>query len=143
MSVNRRQYPRVAIHVPVIYALFENEQKSGPDYIGIALDVSLGCLLMESFDFVATEYVGIRFIDIENQIAQIICRMVYSRKTDLGSEHGLVHTGLSFQGTEADRADFAAKIIRSYFYRKKRVLDSGTVPVCSIVESAGRPLDLA
>ena len=131
MSVNRRRYPRVTIHVPVTYALFEDDQKSGPDYIGIALDVSLGGLLVESFDFVASEYVGISFVDIENQIAQIRCRMVYSRKTDLGSEHGLVHSGLSFQGTEPQRADFAAKIIRAYFYREKRMLDSGTVPVRS------------
>lgn len=142
MSVNRRQYPRVPIHMPVTYALFENEQKSGPDYIGIALDVSLGGLLLESFDFVATEYVGISFIDIGNQIAQMVCKMVYSRKPDVGADNGPVQTGLSFQGTEAEKADFAAKIIRAYFYRKKRMLDSGTAATSS-VESAGQLLDLA
>ncbi len=141
MSVNRRKYPRVHIHVPVIYTLFEDQSKTGPEAIGIALDVSLGGLLLESLDFVATEYVGVSFIDIENKVVQIGCKMVYSRKADLGTDQGLVHTGLSFQGTELEQADFAAKIIRAYFYGRKRLIDQNAVPAGSI-DLAGRPLDL-
>lgn len=140
MSMNRRRYPRVRIHVPVTYALLEDPAKTGPEAIGIALDVSLGGLLLESFDFVGTEYVGISFIDVENRVVQIGCKMVYSRKTDLGSDQGLVHTGLSFQGTEPERADFAAKIIRAYFYRRKRLIDQSPEPA-GPMELDGRPLD--
>jgi c-di-GMP-binding flagellar brake protein YcgR len=141
MSINRRQYPRVRIHVPVTYALLEEQRKTGPEAIGIALDVSLGGLLLESFDFVATEYVGVSFIDIENQVVQIECKMVYSRKTDLGTDQGLVHTGLSFQGTEVGKADFAAKIIRAYFYRRKRLAGQIVAPT-RFTAVAGCPLDL-
>ncbi len=116
MSANRRKYPRVSIHVPVDYALLDSKGKIESECIGVALDVSLGGLLMESIDFVGTEYVGIGFIDAEYQVAQITCKMAYSRKTDLG----MVHTGLSFQGSETQKSDFAAKMIRAYFYRKKR-----------------------
>lgn len=123
MSANRRQFPRVRIHVPVTYALLEDRGKTGPEAIGIALDVSLGGLLLESFDFVATEFVGVSFIDVENQVVQIECKMVYSRRTELGTDQRLVHTGLSFEGTEAEKTDFTAKIIRAYFYRRKRLVD--------------------
>jgi c-di-GMP-binding flagellar brake protein YcgR len=124
MSPNRRKHPRVSIHVPVNYALLDGRGKIESEFIGVALDVSLGGLLLESFDFAATEHVGISFIDAENNIAQITCKMAYSRKTDLG----MVHTGLSFQGSEAEKSDFAAKMIRAYFYRKKRTADNGLMP---------------
>ncbi len=117
MSPNRRQYPRVSIHVPVNYALLDGRGKTESEYIGVARDISLGGLLLESFDFAATEYVGISFIDVENRVAQIRCKMAYSRKTDLG----MVHTGLSFDGSETEKADFVAKMIRAYFYRRKRL----------------------
>ncbi len=141
MSVNRRKYPRVRIHVPVTYTLLEDQGNKESEAIGIALDVSLGGLLLESFDFVAAEYVGVSFIDTENKMIHIWCKMVYSKKTNLGTDQGLVHTGLSFQGTELEKADFAAKIIRAYFYRRKRLADQSAVPAGRL-ELAGRPLDL-
>jgi len=134
--MNRRKYPRVSIHVPVHYALLGSRGKIESQFIGVALDVSLGGLLLESFDFVATEYVGISFIDMENKLAQMNCKMAYSRKTDMG----LIHTGLSFQGSETEKSHFAAKIIRAYFYRKKRLLDQNPAPA-SGSESAGEGLN--
>jgi c-di-GMP-binding flagellar brake protein YcgR len=123
MSVNRRKYPRVSIHVPVNYALLDEKGDIVSELIGVALDVSLGGILLESIDFVATEYVTISFIDLENQVAQMKCKMAFSRKTDLG----LVRTGLSFEGSEAEKSDFAAKMIRAYFYRRKRIFDPNSV----------------
>jgi hypothetical protein len=117
MSANRRKYPRVGIRVPVSYTLLDNHGKKGSDFFGLALDVSLGGLLLESFDFIETEYVGICFIDIENMVAQIKCKMVYSRKED----SGMVHTGLMFQGQEIEKTDFVIRIIRANFYRQKSV----------------------
>lgn len=137
MSVNRRKYPRVSIHVPVNYALLDSRGEIESEFIGIALDVSLGGLLLESFDFAATEYVRISFIDVENKIAQIKCKMAYSRKTDLG----MVHTGLSFQGSEAEKSDIAAKMIRAYFYRRKPLFDAYPVPAEG-GEPADEPLNL-
>lgn len=133
MSVNRRQYPRVSIHVPVNYTLLDGKGRIESECIGVVLDVSLGGLLLESFDFVWTEYVGIGFIDMDNQIAQIKCKMAYSRKTDLG----VVHTGMSFQGAEAEKLDFVAKIIRANFYRKHRMAAHGALPAsCAETEKA-------
>jgi hypothetical protein len=135
MSANRRKYPRVSIHVPVNYALLDAKGKIESECIGVALDASLGGLLLESFDFVATEYVGISFIDTENQVAQMICKMAYSRKTDLG----LAHTGLIFQGSEKEKSEFAAKMIRAYFYRRKRFFNP-ELPSASDAEPAGPAL---
>jgi hypothetical protein len=138
MSANRRKYPRVSIHVPVNYALLDEKGNIVSEQIGVALDVSLGGILLESIDFVATEYVAISFIDMENQVAQMKCKMAFSRKTDLG----LVHTGLSFEGSEAEKSDFAAKMIRAYFYRRKRIFDPNSVPANG-AEAAGVPLNSA
>jgi c-di-GMP-binding flagellar brake protein YcgR len=138
MSVNRRKYPRVSIHVPVNYALLDEKGSIVSELIGVALDVSLGGILLESIDFVATEYVAISFIDMENQVAQMKCKMAFSRKTDLG----LVSTGLSFEGSEAEKSDFAAKMIRAYFYRRKRNFDPKPVPANG-AEAAGEPLSSA
>jgi c-di-GMP-binding flagellar brake protein YcgR len=138
MSVNRRKYPRVSIHVPVNYALLDEKGKIVSEPIGVALDVSLGGILLESIDFVATEDVVISFIDMENQVAQMKCKMAFSRKTDLG----LVRTGLSFEGSEAEKSDFAAKMIRAYFYRRKRIFEPTSVPANG-AEAAGVPLNSA
>lgn len=120
MSSNRREYPRVRIHVPVNYAQLDGKGKKESESIGVALDVSLGGLLIKSFDFVASEYICISFMDIDDRLAQIKCKMAYSRKTDTG----MVHTGVSFQGPEKEKQDFIAKIIRAYFYREKTVSQS-------------------
>lgn len=131
MSINRRKYPRVSVHVPVHYALLDSQGKIESEFIGVALDVSLGGILLESFDFVASEYVGISFIDMQNQVVQMKCKMAYSRKTDMG----LIHTGLTFQSSETEKSDFAAKMIRAYFYRRKRLSDPNPAPA-----AAGEPV---
>lgn len=138
MSVNRRKHPRVSIHIPVNYALLDEKGNSVSEPIGVALDVSLGGILLESIDFVATEYVAISFIDMENQVAQMKCKMAFSRKTDLG----LVRTGLSFEGSESEKSDFAAKMIRAYFYRRKRIFEPNSVSANG-AEAAGKPLSPA
>jgi hypothetical protein len=124
MSVNRRKYPRVSIRVPVNYTLLDIHGETESELIGVALDVSLGGLLLESLNFVGNEYVGIEFIDIDNRGTRIKCKMAYSRKTDTG----IVHTGLSFQGSEAEKLDFVTKIMRAYFYREKGLLHNDKVP---------------
>jgi c-di-GMP-binding flagellar brake protein YcgR len=115
MSANRRQFPRVKIHVPVSYLQLDSKGKIESELIGVTLDVSLGGLLLKSFDFVTSEYISISFIDLSDQVAEIKCKMAYSRKT----ETGMVHTGLTFQGSENEKSDFVAKMIRAYFYREK------------------------
>ena len=137
MSANRRKYPRVSIRVPVNYALLDSDGKIESELIGVALDVSLGGLLLESLDFVGNEYVSIRFIDIDDRTSQIKCKMAYSRKTDTG----LVHTGLSFQGSEAEKLDFITKIMRAYFYREKGLLHNDKVPA-ACTDYANEPRDL-
>ena len=115
MSANRRKFPRVKIHVPVSYNQLDSQGKIESELIGVGLDVSLGGLLLKSFDFVTSEFISISFIDINDQVAQIKCKMAYSRKMDTG----MVHTGLTFQGSENEKSDFVAKMIRAYYYREK------------------------
>jgi len=137
MSVNRRKYRRLKIHVPVNYALLDGKGKIESELIGVALDVSLGGLLLESIDFVGNEYIGIGFVYIDKMVIKITCKMAFSRKTDTG----LVHTGLSFQGTEAEKLDFVTKIIRTYFYREKRLLFNNKMPT-PCPDSVDERLDL-
>ena len=120
MSANRRKFPRVKIHVPVSYNQLDSQDKIESEVIGVALDVSLGGLLVKSFDFVTSEFISISFIDINDQVAQIKCKMAYSRKTD----KGMVHTGLTFEAPEKEKLDFVAKMIRAYFYREKAASQS-------------------
>jgi len=115
MSENRRKFPRVAIHVPVSYKQLDSNGNLESEGIGVALDVSLGGLLLKSFDFVTSECISVSLIDINDQVVQIKCKMAYSRKTD----SGMVHTGLTFQEPETEKLDFVAKMIRAYFYREK------------------------
>jgi hypothetical protein len=115
MSANRRKFPRVKIHVPLSYKQLDSQGRIESELIGVALDVSLGGLLVKSFDFVTSEFISITFIDINDQVAQIKCKMAYSRKMDTG----MVHTGLTFQGSENEKSDFVAKMIRAYYYREK------------------------
>lgn len=128
MSESRRKFHRVSIRVPVHCSLLDSQGKIESEFIGVALDVSLGGLRIESSDFIDNEYVGISFIDIDNRIAHIKGKMAYSRKTDTGP----VHTGLSFQGPDIEKLDFVTKIMRAYFYRDRNTLHNDKVPTtCS------------
>ena len=83
--------------------------------MGVALDVSLGGLLLESKDFISAGNISVHFVDIENTIRTIRCRMAYSRRMTSGS----VHTGLSFRCSAEEKVDFVCHIIRAYFYRRR------------------------
>jgi hypothetical protein len=125
VSGNRRKHPRLKIHVPVTYALLNGKMDLEPELIGIALDVSLGGILIESTNFVTNEYVVIGFVNIEKMDIKITCKMAYSQKTD----GGFVHTGMSFQGTEAEKLEFVTNIIRTYFYREKGLVKNDKIPM--------------
>ena len=128
MSASRRKYHRVSIHVPVHCTLLDSRGKIESDFNGVALDVSLGGLRIESPDLISNEYIGVSFIDTDNGIAHIKCKMAYSRKTDIGT----AHTGLSFQGPDQEKMDFVIKIMRAYYYRDRSVLLNDKMPTtCS------------
>ncbi len=80
MSASRRKHHRVSIRVPVHGALLDSRGKIESDFIGVALDVSLGGLRIESPDLISNEYIGISFIDTDNQVAYIKGKMAYSQK---------------------------------------------------------------
>ena len=125
MSASRRKHQRVSIRVPIHGTLLDSRGKIESDFVGVALDVSLGGLRIESPDLISNEYIGISFIDTDNQVADIKGKMAYSQKTD----SGLAHTGLSFQGAEKEKLDFVVRIMRTYYYRDRSVLPDDNAPM--------------
>ena len=116
MESERREFPRIPIRVAVHYTQLDESGGIESELMGLALDVSLGGLLLESKDFISAENVSVHFVDIENTVRTIGCRMIYSRRV----RDGGVHTGLRFQGSNEAKVDFVSHIIRAYFYRRKR-----------------------
>ncbi len=117
-EANRRKFPRIAIRVPVHYSITDPSGTVESELMGVVLDVSLGGLLLESRDFISASDLSVHFLDIQNQIQSMPCRMVYSRKASPKK----VFTGVRFIGTVEERVDFVCHIIRAYFYRKKRLV---------------------
>lgn len=92
--------------------------------MGRALDVSQNGMLLESALPVDSEFVSLMSTDPENNLIEITARVAYSRRGRTGS----FLTGVQFAGTGDDNVRFAANLIKTFHYRRKKSASSDAAP---------------
>ena len=84
--------------------------------MGRALDISQNGLLLESALPVDSEFVSLMSTDPENNLIEITAKVAYSRRGRTGS----FLTGVQFLGAGDDNVRFAANLIKTFHYRRKK-----------------------
>jgi hypothetical protein len=84
--------------------------------MGRALDISQNGLLLESALPVDSEFVSLMSTDPENNLIEITAKVAYSRRGRTGS----FLTGVQFVGAGDDNVRFAASLIKTFHYRRKK-----------------------
>ena len=112
---NQRKYPRINVYVPVSYDCYDDEGEIFERKIGVALDVSLGGILIESYDIVDANYVKVVFVNNDNKLLSIVGSVVHSTKI----EKGKARTGFCFHGKDSESIEFITNLIRTYHQDKK------------------------
>lgn len=92
--------------------------------MGRALDVSQNGMLLESALPVDSEFVSLMSTDPENNLIEITARVAYSRRGRTGS----FLTGVQFAGAGDDNVRFAANLIKTFHYRRKKSAPSDAAP---------------
>jgi len=112
---NQRKYPRIKVYVPVSYDCYDDDGEIFERKIGVALDVSLGGILIETHDIIDANYVKVVFVNNENKLLSIVGSVVHSTKI----EKGKARTGFCFHGKDSEGIEFITNLIRTHHQDKK------------------------
>lgn len=116
MSTNRRNHPRISVHIPAVHSSLNADGQPAEPLSGLILDISPGGLLLNSADSIASGDVLVSFVDFENSRPEIKCKRVYSLK----ASNGVANSGLSFTGPKADRVKFVTRLIKTHFHNQRK-----------------------
>ena len=112
---NQRKYPRIKVYVPVSYDCYDDDGEIFERKVGVALDVSLGGILIESYDIIDANYIKVVFVNCDNKLLSIVGSVVHSTKI----EKGKARTGLCFHGKDSESIEFITNLIRTHHQDKK------------------------
>jgi len=84
--------------------------------MGKALDISRNGLMLESALPVESEFVSLMSTDPDNNLIEITARVAYSRR----ARTGIYLIGVQFTGEGDDNVRFAAGLIKTFHYRRKK-----------------------
>jgi hypothetical protein len=78
--------------------------------MGIAKDISLNGILLETAQKIQSKFIYLIFVDTENNLIRIAARVVFSVK----NKEGNFKSGINFQGSQEENSRFAKKVIQAY-----------------------------
>lgn len=111
----RRKHPRVQIYDPISYVGIGSQGIHVGQNVGVARDVSLDGIKIESVCDIETEHIVLTFVDMDQQFNDIPGKVVYSRKNEAGN----FEIGISLQGKQKENIEFTKKLVRHYHYNKQ------------------------
>ena len=120
----RRQYPRVPICDPISYISIDSDGNHLSQNLGTVLNASQTGIKIETYEVLESDLALLSFIDLEKKMVEITGRVVYCKEKQAGK----FVSGISLQGSPADKIQFIKKLVRSYHYTKK---DSRKFSHCS------------
>lgn len=115
MSKEQRKNPRIKVKVPISYDCYDDDGEMFEQKMGVALDVSIGGMLIETHDLIDANYIKVVFVNKDNKRLSIIGSIIHSRRT----ENGRAKTGLCFHGNDKENIQFATNIIRAHYHSQK------------------------
>ena len=111
----RRKYPRVPICDPISYITMDSKGNHLSQNLGAVQNASQNGMKLETFDPIKTKFALISFVDLDKKLVEIKGRIVYTRR----NKSGKFESGISLQGSPAEKLKFIKKLVRTYHYTKK------------------------
>ena len=110
----KRKHPRVQIYDPISYVVISSQGIHVGQNIGVARNVSLHGIKIESVCDIETKNILLAFVDIEQKLNEIPGKVIYSHKNKAGN----FEIGISLQGKHKENIEFTKKLVRHYHYNK-------------------------
>ena len=114
-KIERRKHPRVQIYDPISYVGIGSQGIHVGQNIGVARDVSLEGIKIETVCNIDTKHIVLTFVDLEQKFTEIPGKVVYSRKNDSGN----FEIGINLQGKQKENIEFTKKLVQHYHYNKQ------------------------
>jgi hypothetical protein len=111
----RRKHPRVQIYDPISYVGIGSQGIHVGQNIGVARDVSVSGIKIESICDIKAKKIVLNFVDIERDFSEIPGKVIYSRKNKAGN----FEIGIHLQGKHKENIEFTKKLVRHYHYSKQ------------------------
>jgi c-di-GMP-binding flagellar brake protein YcgR len=109
-KLDRRKFPRIKICNPISYDSVNQNGIQLDQNMGIAKDISLNGILLETAQKIQSKFIYLIFVDTENNLIRIAARVVFSVK----NKEGNFKSGINFQGSQEENSRFAKKVIQAY-----------------------------
>jgi hypothetical protein len=109
-KLDRRKFPRIKICNPISYDSVNQNGIQLDQNMGIAKDISMNGVLLETAQKIQSKYIYLIFVDTENNLTRIAARVVFSVK----NKEGNFKSGINFQGSQEENGRFAKKVIQAY-----------------------------
>ncbi len=120
-ETNQREYVRVETSNLISYACLDAQGTMIKQGMGKALDISQNGLMLESGCPIESEYISLVSADPDDQLVGIGGKVAYTRR----SRTGAYKIGIRFTGSHEENVQFAASLIKTFHYRRKK-LAAGT-----------------
>ena len=121
--MERRVYPRVKTCNLISYAAIRANGEIVDQGMGRALNISQNGILLETPRLIFSDYISLMSADIDNNLIEIKGKVIYSGFH--GS--GMIANGICLQGQHNENIQFAAKLVKVFYTRKKRVAAAATI----------------
>src|SRR5512141_1783688 len=115
-AADNRQYTRVETCNLISFLSVDADGHVLRQGMGKAIDISQNGMLLESALPVDSEFVSLMSTDPDDPLIEITAQVAYSRRSHTGS----YLTGMRFSASEADNIRFAAGLIKTFHYRRKK-----------------------
>ena len=117
-TTDRRKYERAETCNPISYKSIDKDGEIVVNNMGRAINVSRSGISLETAHPIEAEYVSLSTVDLDDILIKIKGQLIYCRKTD----SGMYQAGIRFIASGQEKADFAAKLIRLYHFRKHNMV---------------------
>jgi len=113
-GIENREYPRVPVFIPVSCVSLDSNFDPIYQSMGAIKDVSQTGVGIEVPCDIRSEYLGLTFVGLDNEIVEIKGKVVFSRVTTVGTSR----LGVLLMGGKAEIDLFVAKVVRFHHYTK-------------------------
>ena len=119
-TVEKRKHPRVQVYSPISYLCEDSSGNILEQNMGVARDVSLAGMQIETFQMIQSKYIVLMFSDFKQKILEARGEIAYCKKIGAGK----YRIGIKFQGTTQANLNFLRALVKSYHYQKETARES-------------------
>ena len=111
-GVEKRKHHRIKTQNLISYFSLDKTGKMISHGMGIAMDLSLGGILLQTAEAIDSNIVALSATDRKKSIIEVKGKLAYSKKTSIGT----YFSGIKFIGLEMQVKKFIVNLIKEYNY---------------------------